>query len=250
MSAALLGAAEAAWAQAPAAGGDTRAARLAAQKAEKATRLAPYEPNKAEIWVKKLEEQFLTGALHWHPFFTSAYAGGGFTLGAGYATHVSAYNTFDVRGSWTPSGYLRLESEFRAPRLFDRRGVLSLVGGWREATQVGFYGTGTGNTSVDDRTNYSFRQPYGAATLDVRPGRNAFVLAGGLEYSQWEQRPGEGTNPSVEEVYTPGNAARARREGDLPAHAGHRGHRLPHVGGVLAARRLLRRDISRLCGRR
>jgi Omp85 superfamily domain len=203
MSASILCAAHAARAQSPPAGADTRAGRLAAQKKEKAALVKPYEPNKAEIWVKKLEEQFLTGALDWHPFFTSAYAGGGFTLGAGYVTHVSAYNTIDLRGSWTPSGYLRLESEFLAPRLFDRRGVLSVIGGWREATQVGFYGTGTGNTSVDDRANYSFRQPYGSATLDVRPARNWLVFSGGLEYSQWNQRPGEGTEPSVDEVYTP-----------------------------------------------
>ena len=83
-SVSLFGAAPAARAQS-AAGGDTRAARLAAEKAKKATQLKPYQPNTAEVWVKKLEEQFLTGALHWHPFFTSAYSGGGFTLGAGYA---------------------------------------------------------------------------------------------------------------------------------------------------------------------
>ena len=110
----------AARAQSPEAG--TRAAQIAAQQQEKAQATKPYEPNKAEVWVKKLEEQFLTGALHWHPFIDSAYAGGGFTLGAGYARYVSAYNTIDLRGSWTPSGYLRFESEFLAPRLFDRRG--------------------------------------------------------------------------------------------------------------------------------
>ena len=74
----------AARAQSPAPVAGTRAAEIAAQQQEKAQTAKPYEPNKAEVWVKKLEEQFLTGALHWHPFFDSAYAGGGFTLGAGY----------------------------------------------------------------------------------------------------------------------------------------------------------------------
>jgi outer membrane protein assembly factor BamA len=141
--------------------------------------------------------------MHWHPFFTSAYAGGGFTLGAGYATHVGSYNTIDFRGSWTPSGYLRAETEFIAPRLFDRRGRLSAVAGWRKATQVGFYGTGTRETSADDRANYSFEQPYASATLDVRPWRRYLVLTGGAEYSRWDQGPGEGNKPSVEEIYTP-----------------------------------------------
>ena len=61
----------------------------------------------------------------------------GFTLGVGYAHHVSPYNMLDVRGSYTILGYKRVEAEFTAPRLFHRRGALSLLGGWREATQVG-----------------------------------------------------------------------------------------------------------------
>ena len=182
---------------------DTRAARVAAEQQEKAKQLKPYEPNKAEVWVAKLEEQFITGSLHWHPFFTSAYAGGGFTLGAGYSTHVSSYSTIDVRGSYTISGYKRIESEFVAPRLFGRRGRLSVIGGWREATSVGFYGIGTDNTSKDDRANYSFKQPYASAMLDVRPRRKALVFGGGVEYSQWDQGPGDGSAPSVDEVYTP-----------------------------------------------
>jgi hypothetical protein len=202
VSAAILCAPGTAQAQ-TAAAGDTRAGRIAAEQQEKAKALKPYTPNKAEVLLQKVEEQFITGALHWHPFFQSALAGGGFTLGAGYLTHVGSYNTLDLRGSYTLSGYSRIETEFRAPRLFDRRGTLSLTGGWREATQVGFYGTGTGNTSKDDRANYSFRQPYVSATLGLRPTRKVLFLAGGVEYSEWDQRSGEGTAPSVDEVYTP-----------------------------------------------
>jgi outer membrane protein assembly factor BamA len=182
---------------------DTRVGQITAAEQKKATEVRPYDPNKAEIWVKKIEEQFLTGSLRWHPFFQSAYSGGGFTLGAGYVTPVGSYNWLDVRGSYTFSGYKRIEAEYRAPRLFDRRGTLSVIGGWREATQVGFYGIGTANTSQDDRANYSFRQPYASAVLDVRPTRRWLTLTGGVEYSRWDQRPGEGTAPSVDEVYTP-----------------------------------------------
>jgi outer membrane protein assembly factor BamA len=124
-------------------------------------------------------------------------------MGVGYRKPLGDYQTLDVRGSFTVKGYKRLEAEYRAPRLFDRRGVLSVVGGWREATQVGFYGLGTAPTSADDRANYGFRQPYASTTLYVRPARNWLVLAGGLEYSRWDQRPGDGSVSSVEEVYTP-----------------------------------------------
>jgi hypothetical protein len=81
--------------------------------------------------------------------------------------------------------------------------VLSVLGGWREATQVGFYGFGTPETSVDDRVNYSFRQPYLSAALDVRPTRKWLVLGGAVEFSQWDQGGGSGSAPSIEEVYTP-----------------------------------------------
>ena len=181
---------------------DTRAAALARAKAEKAKTVRVYGPNKAELWLDRAETLLLAGGLRWHPFFESAYAGGGFTLGAGYRRFVSPYNTVDLRGSMTFSGYKRVEAEFLAPRLFNRRGRLSVIGGWREATQVGFYGIGTTQTSKDDRANYSFTQPYVSARIEVWPTRRLFVVGGGLEYSQWDQGPGSGTVQSVEEVYT------------------------------------------------
>ena len=188
--------------QPPGGDADTRAAALARVQADKAKALHVYEPNKAERWLDRAENLLLNGGLRFHPFFESAYSGGGFTLGAGYRRFVSPYNTVDLRGSITLSGYKRVEAEFLAPRLFNRRAVLSVLGGWRDATQVGFYGTGT-QTSSDDRANYSFTQPYVSGRIEVRPTRGLFVVGGGLEYSQWDQGPGSGTAPSVEEIYTP-----------------------------------------------
>ncbi len=180
----------------------TRVDAIIADQQKKSGELTKYEGSEAEKVLTHIETTFITG-MAIHPFFDSALAGGGFTVGAGYRHFVGSYNTFDVRGSITLSGYKRIEAEFLAPRLFNRRGVLSVIGGWREATQVGFYGTGTANTSVDDRANYSFDQPYLIATLDYRPTRRYLVLGATADYSQWRQGPGEGSAPSVEEVYTP-----------------------------------------------
>ena len=140
--------------------------------------------------------------MHWHAFWQNAYSGGGFTLGAGYLTHVSSYNLLDVRASFTPSGYKRIESQFFMPEVFGRRGTLSVLGGWREATQVGFYGFGM-TSAVENRVNYGFKQPYLGATLEVFPARNHFVVRGDAEVSQWNQGPGAGDVPSVETGYTP-----------------------------------------------
>ena len=207
VAAVLLGSTAAFAQQSTAAGQDSppgaRAAEVEQAQAAKAQALRPYEPGSAERVVGRLEDMFVNGRVHLHPFFESAYAGGGFTLGAGYAQHVSAYNTIDVRGSITPSGYKRIEAAFLAPRLFRRQGTLNVLGGWRDATQVAFYGIGTENTSAADRANYSFEQPYAAAALEVRPSHTQLVMLGGVEMSQWQQGPGSGAAPSVDEVYTP-----------------------------------------------
>ena len=181
------------------------------QQAAKARALTPAAVTKAERYVSDISEIMLSGQMHWHPFWQSAYSGGGFTVGAGYMRFVSPYNTIDVRGSITPSGYKRLEAQFLAPNLFAGRGNASVLGGWREATEVGFYGFGM-NTSVANRANYSFQQPYLTAVLEVFPARNPFVVRGGVELTQWQQHPGSGDAPSVDQVYTtetlPGLGAR------------------------------------------
>ena len=180
----------------------SRAGLIEQAQDAKAQKLTPAEPGKAEKYVTDLSEIMLSGQLHWHPFWQSAYAGGGFTIGAGYMRFVSPYNFLDVRGSFTPSGYKRVEAELIAPGLFGQRGTLSVLGGWREATQVGFYGFGM-SSAVGDRANYGFTQPYASALLEVFPARNAFLLRGGLELSQWKQQAGAGDVPSVDQVYTP-----------------------------------------------
>ena len=181
----------------------TREAAIEQAQAEKVKTLHPYVPDKVEALMNRAEDILVNGVPRWHPYFESADYGGGFTLGAGYAHHVSPYNMLDVRGSYTILGYKRVEAEFTAPRLFHRRGALSVVGGWREATQAAFYGLGMG-TSTNDRTDFDFQQPYGLATLTLWPTRRLLMLRGGVELSQWSQRPSEGTTfPSVETVYSP-----------------------------------------------
>src|SRR5881628_2772802 len=140
-------------AQAPEA--TTREQAIEQAQAEKVKVLHPYVPGTFEGLLTRAEDILVNGVPRWHPFFESAYYGGGFTLGAGYAHHVSPYNLLDVRGSYTILGYKRIEAELTAPRLFHRRGALSLVGGWREATQAAFYGLGTA-TSKNDRTDFDF----------------------------------------------------------------------------------------------
>src|SRR5262249_31896573 len=88
------------------------------------------------------------------------------------------------------------------PRLFHRRAELSVLGGWRKATEAPFFGLGT-DTSQDDRTNFEFEQPHGSAVLTLWPTRRMLLLRGGVEWTRWKLKPAEGSFPSVETLHTP-----------------------------------------------
>ena len=79
----------------------TRQAAIEAEQAAKVPNLRPYEPKGAERYFATLDKLLQGSGLAWHPFFESAYSGGGFTLGAGRSFYVSSYNTLDFRGSYT-----------------------------------------------------------------------------------------------------------------------------------------------------
>jgi hypothetical protein len=180
----------------------TRQASIEQQQAEKNRALGVYTASRGERLFRRADALIAGSTLKWHPFFQSAYSGGGFTLGAGRATYVSAYNYIDARASYSIAGYKRAEVEFVAPRMFKRRGELSILGGWRDATQVGFFGVGM-DTTDEQRANYSFKQPYGSALFSIFPTRRVFMLGAGVEYSNWNLGPGRGSFPSIETVYSP-----------------------------------------------
>ena len=187
------------------------------------------------------------GGLRWHPFFESAYSGGGFTLGAGHDHYRQRLQHHRRRAAATRSpATSALEAEFVAPRLFNRRGSLSLLGGWREATQVGFYGIGT-DTSKDDRTNYLLPAAVRARRSSPSSRRAAcLMLRGGVEFIAVVAGARRGHVPVGGDGLHAADAARPRRRRHLPAHAGHGRDRLAHVARLRAPRRLLRRDAARL----
>jgi surface antigen Omp85-like protein len=160
----------------------TRQAAVEQAQAEKSGDLHPYIETSGERLMARVE-RMLSEAPRWHPFLESAYQGGGLTVGAGYTQHVSSYNWVDVRGSYTINQYKRAEAEFVAPRLFHRRAQLSALGGWREATEVGFFGLGT--NTPNRHATYAFENPHASATLTYWPTRETFLLKGGVEYTKW-----------------------------------------------------------------
>lgn len=183
----------------------TRTGALEQEQAAKVSSLTPQEPEKFERLVGRAEAMLTRGGNHWYPFFENSYSGGGFPFGAGYSWFVGPYNTLDVRGSITPSGYTRAEVEFLNPRIFNRRGKLKMIGGWREATEVPFYGLGA--SQPENRVSYGFKQPHASALLTLKPTRRYLVVSGGVEYTKWDLQPGEGSFPSIGNTFAPEDLA-------------------------------------------
>src|SRR2546426_11966259 len=59
----------------------TREAAIEQAQAEKVQTLHPYVPGRGEALLNRFEEIMVNGVPRWHPFFNSAYFGGGFTMG-------------------------------------------------------------------------------------------------------------------------------------------------------------------------
>src|SRR5262245_49012312 len=70
----------------------TRQTLIEQTQSDKDGSLFPFGPGKAERFINKAEDIVVNQTVPWYPFFSSAYAGGGFTLGAGYRRPVSANN--------------------------------------------------------------------------------------------------------------------------------------------------------------
>ena len=198
----VIGAANTALAQPQEPQPETRQAIIVEAVEKKAQDLHPYDVTAAEKVVAYLQRGVTDQVVRWHPFLENAYRGGGFAAGVGYVFHPSAYSSLDVRGSYSIRSYKLGEAEFNSRHLFGRRGELKVLGGWRDATEVGFYGIGM-NTSTGDRANYGFEQPYGSVLLTIRPTRRLLMVRGGFEASRWDLKSGKGTAPSVDEVYPP-----------------------------------------------
>lgn len=184
-----------AWAQ------DSRQEVIAKEQAEKARALKPYETSKAERIYLTAKSKILEMPGGVYPYFDSVYAGGGLTLGAGYRRYYGDRTFWDLRGLYSLTNYKLLELFMDSPGHWDGRIDLRGRAGFRDATQVGYFGLGTA-TSQDDRANFGFVQTYIGGEVRAKP-MPWVVLGAGLQYEGFNTKDGAGTFPSIEQVYTP-----------------------------------------------
>jgi len=179
---------------------DSRADAIAQAQADKAQHLVPYVPSKAERIATAVQDRFFGSPTGMYPWLDSVYSGGGFTLGAGYRRFMGDWTFWDARGLYSVKAYKRFEVLTTSLGLADDRLDLQALGGWRDATQVSFYGTGI-ETTLEDKSNFGMEEAYLGATARYRGAAKSFVDLG-LRFEEYRLKSGSGSSSSTDEKYT------------------------------------------------
>lgn len=187
-----------------ASGQETRAGAIAAEQAEKATRLAPQQPNRVEDLILTLREQLIEAPAGFYPYFASVYSGGGFTLGAGYRQFTGDRTHWNVAGLYSVPGYKLIEASTVSPGHWAGRLDLRAVAGWRDATQVAYHGLGI-DSPADLNTAFRMQQAYAGGDVTARP-KPWLPLTVGASYEDYTLEDPTGDFVSVEETFDPAAA--------------------------------------------
>ena len=183
--------------------GQSRAEEIAAAQAKKAEQLRPYTPTKPELILEFVERRLLDPP----PItmtYDSVYSGGGFTLGGQFRQFYRDRSIWAIRGLYSFKNYKLFEVVTTSPGHWLGRLDLTARAGWRDATQVGYYGLGI-DTPPEARTSYRFEQTFAEGRAALRAP--SWVSATGqLSYEHFALRSGQGDTPSIETLYTPATA--------------------------------------------
>jgi hypothetical protein len=179
---------------------ETRAAVIAEQEAEKAAALTPPQPTPAERALQRVSD-FLEGPRRGlFPVFDSIYPGGGFTLGIGYQNYLGDRTTWVVRGLYSIRNYKLFDASLFSPGHARGRVDFAAHAGWRDATQIGFYGLGQ-HTVRGDRANFRLNEAFAGGQVEARPA-GPLVLEGRAYYEDYREREGQGASPPITDRFT------------------------------------------------
>ena len=178
---------------------DSRAAEVAAQQADKATKL---RPNAASGTEKALEwfEGHVTDPSTLYVRFGGLYPSAGFASGLGYR-HAVGHARFNLSGAYSARGYKGAEVSLKFPELAGDKLEIETQVSWDDATQVPFYGVGN-DSSKEARVNYGLESLEAGALVAFEPV-SWFRIGAGYSLRDIEDRAGVGRRPSIETFPAP-----------------------------------------------
>ena len=183
---------------------ESRAGQIEARQAEKSKESRPRQSNKAEKWIRQAEGIFLEDSAGFSPAIGSVYHGGGLALGANYRKYFGDNTFWNVKGLYSIRNYKLVEAKTESRDHLGKRLSFGSRLGWRDATQVGYYGLGT-NTQQEARANFRFQESYLDGHVIFKPVRWV-PLKGSVAYEHFNTTRGQGLAPSIETRYTPQSA--------------------------------------------
>ena len=183
---------------------ETRASSIAAEQADKATRLAPREPHWAENVLLSVREALVEQPEGFYPYFGSVYSGGGFTLGGGYRRFTGDRTQWSVAGLYSVKAYKLIEARASSPGHLSDRLELHGAVSWRDATQVAYHGLGI-DSPADVDAAFRMQQTYAGGGVTVRPHR-WLPLTATASYEDYTLKDPHGAFTSVDDAFTPETA--------------------------------------------
>ena len=189
---------------ATAAAQETRAGTIAAEQAEKASRLAPYEPHWSEKLLFSVRHAFVEQPEGFYPYFDSVYSGGGFTLGGGYRRFTGDRSFLSVAGLYSAKGYKLIEAGAVSPGHLSGHLDLHGTASWRDATQVSYHGLGI-DSPADVDTAFRMQQTFVGGDVTARPHRWLLFTAA-ASYEDYTLKNPTGDLTPVDDAFTPETA--------------------------------------------
>ena len=183
----------------PAAAQDSRAAELAAQQADKATKLRPNTESGTE---KALEwfEGHITDPSTLYLRFGGIYPSAGFAPGLGFR-HAAGHARLNAGGAYSVRGYKLGEASVRFPELAGDKLEVETQVRWFDATQVPFHGVGN-NTNKDSRVHYGLESFEAGALVALKPV-TWYRIGAGIARQNFKDREGIGNRPSIDTFPSP-----------------------------------------------
>ena len=134
---------------------DTRATQQAAERAEKATRLHPYQPTVLEQRLGVVDRA-LSNTRPVYLVMGSSFDGAGLAIGPGYRARYGETGAIDARATVSIRNYRSAEGKLTLPAFAHNRVSLDVHGSWIDAPRVSFFGTGS-ETIKENHSGYALR---------------------------------------------------------------------------------------------
>lgn len=132
----------------------TREERQAAERAEKAMHLRPYEPTGLERRIQKLDG-VLSSNRPIYLSMGSSFDGAGLAIGPGYRLRFGDTGALDARATVSIRNYKTAEAALKLPRVAGDRVMFDVHGSWIDAPRVAFFGVGA-DTARDGRAEFEY----------------------------------------------------------------------------------------------